>query len=149
MNKKTPFITIKPDNIKKVVSGLVNKIPQIHNVMEKKMNLIVEVVWRSAKQKRPKISVTKNNRGQYRVSDPDAILGVPVDTGILQASITKEVKWQGDKIIGEIDAGVGIPYAQAIEYGRSDVNMRPRPFMRPAYNENLEWIKNKWKEKST
>lgn len=123
------------------------KEPVIHAAMEKKMNLIVDVVFKTATARRPKIAVTKENRGQYRVSDPNAKAGVPVDTGALQASITKDVRWSGKKIIGEVEAGLDLIYAKMIEFGTS--KMRPRPFMRPAWNENLQWIKKKWSEKIT
>jgi HK97 gp10 family phage protein len=89
----------------------------------------------------------KTGKGVYRVSDPNAAFGVPVATGALQNTITKSVKRQGKKIVGEIDAGLNLVYAKMIEFGTS--RMAARPFMRPAWNENLQWIKSKWKEKIT
>ncbi len=136
--------SIKKGELEKVVNSLIFQEKVIDNAIEKKMNLVVDVVYKTAHARRPKVGITKDNRGTYRVSDPDATLGVPVDTGALQASITKQVYWKGKKIIGEISAGKGLTYAKMIEFGTS--RMRARPFMRPAFNENLEWIKNKWKE---
>ena len=143
--------SIKKGELEKITSALINKEPVIQAALEKKMNLIVDVVYKTATAKRPKISVAeaksmgrKTGKGVYRVSDPNAKLGVPVDTGRLQSSITKNVSRSGGKLIGEVSAGEGVPYAIMIEFGTS--KMKPRPFMRPAWNENLEWIKAKWKE---
>jgi HK97 gp10 family phage protein len=114
------------------------------------MNLAVDIVFKTATARRPKISMSElkargGEKGDYRVSDPNAVLGVPVKSGALQASIKKSVKWQGKKITGEIDAGGNLPYAMAMEFGTSSIS--PRPFMRPAWNENKEFIQNKFKEK--
>ena len=137
--------TIKTGELDKLIGKIKNVEPKIHNTMEKKMNQIVQVVYATARARRPKISITKDNRGIYRVSDPNANIGVPVATGALQQSITKNVSWNGKKIDGEIEAGKGLVYAEMIEFGTS--RMQARPFMRPAWNENLQWIKKKWKEK--
>lgn len=144
--------SIKKGDLEKITLAIVHKEPIILKSLDDKMNQIVEVIYKTATARRPKISAVeakamgrKTGKGAYRVSDPDARIGVPVDTGRLQASITKSIRWEGKKIIGEIDAGLGIEYAKMIEFGTS--RMRPRPFMRPAWNENLEWIKRKWKEK--
>lgn len=143
--------SVKKSDVTKIIGALVNEEPTIRDAMERKMNLITEVVYKTARARRPKISSVqqkalgrKTSKGSYRVSDSDARLGVPVDTGALQTSIKKEVKWEGDKIVGTVTAGEDLPYAVMIEFGTS--KMRARPFMRPAWNENLEWIKKKWKE---
>lgn len=143
--------SIKKGEAEKIISAMILTEPTIMDAMQRKMELITEVVYKTASARRPKISATqakamgrKVGKGVYRVSDPNAKLGVPVDTGALQASINKNVHWEGKKIIGEVDAGKDLPYAVMIEFGTS--KMQARPFMRPAWNENLEWIKKKWKE---
>jgi HK97 gp10 family phage protein len=140
--------SIKHGELDKIISAMLIKEPAIIDGIERKMNLIVDVVFKTASARRPKVSAASGaKKGAYRVSDPNAKLGVPVDTGALQTSITKSVKREGKKIIGEVDSGLGLAYAKMIEFGTS--RMAARPFMRPAWNENVEWIKNKWKEKIT
>jgi HK97 gp10 family phage protein len=160
--KKKAFATITPQSIEKLTRSLLNKIPAVHDILDDKMNAIVQVVYTTARARRPKLSAqeiktiglpryfrrqSSGKMKEYRASDPNASVGVPVDTGALQESIKKEVTWSGDKVIGRIWAGENIPYANAIEYGTSRIEKRP--FMRPAYNENLQWIKKKFKEKSS
>ena len=139
--------SIKKGEIEKIISAMMMKEPVIQDAVKTKMNLIVDVVYKTATARRPKISKIGAKKGAYRVSDPNAKIGVPVDTGALRASITKKVTREGHKTIGEIEAGLGVPYAKMIEFGTS--KMQARPFMRPAWNENLQWIKSKWKEKIT
>ena len=144
--------SIKKGDVEKIASAMIMQEGVIDAALEKKMNLIVDIVFKTATARRPKISAAQHkemgrSKGTYRVSDPDAKVGVPVDTGALQMSIQKDVKWSGKKIQGEIDAGEGVEYAKMIEFGTS--KMRARPFMRPAWNENFDWIRNKFKEKIT
>jgi len=108
------------------------------------MNQSVQLVYSIAHAKRPKVALTKHNRGMYRVSDPDAKLGVPVKTGDLQASIQKEVTGSPDNLKGRVWTE-GIKYAMYMEYGTSKI--RARPFMRPAYNLTKEAIKKLFKSK--
>lgn len=136
--------SIKRGDVDKITKNLVAMSTVVDRNLEKKMNLIVDVVYKTAIARRPKVAVTKENRGQYRVSDPNARLGVPVDTGALQLSIKKNMHSKGGKVSGTIDAGEGLSYANAIEFGTS--KMQARPFMRPAFNENKEWIIRKFKE---
>jgi HK97 gp10 family phage protein len=100
--------------------------------MEKKMKTAVDMIWRVAHQKRPMITRAqmKIEGRSKRVSDPGAQLGVPVDTGRLQASIHQNVTRGGKmKYRGEI-VTKGVPYAGFMEYGTSKI--QKRPFMRPA-----------------
>lgn len=93
----------------------------------------------------------------------------PVDTGTLRRNITSDVKVENDLIIGEVFTTLN--YAPFVEYGtgdfaengdgRSDTPWRykdaegnwhttygqePQPFMRPALQENLTKIENKFKQ---
>ncbi len=137
--------TLKKGALDKIVKQL-QDVPRLYyDDAERKMKAVVNLVYSTARAKRPKVGATKANRGQYRVSDPNAPYGVPVDTGALQASITKSTEWQGKKIIGTIEAGKGVPYATYIEMGTS--RMLPRPFMRQALMLNKQAIINKFGEK--
>lgn len=141
---------LKKGSLEKVVSTLISSKDVIHKNIERKVELITEVVYKTATARRPKISQSQQkqlgrSKSGYRVSDPNARIGVPVDTGALRGSITKKVSSTGSKVTGEIDAGQGLVYAKMIEFGTS--KMAPRPFMRPAWNENLEWIRRKFREK--
>ena len=121
----------------------------------KKVSLCVTVVHKTATIRRPKISITAhkalgratkvNGKSAYRVSDPNAEAGVPVDTGTLQGSIQKEVTKSGSKIVGRVWTE-GIPYAAYIEFGTSKA--QARPFMRPALALNKEFIKSTFDKKS-
>ena len=92
----------------------------------------------------------------------------PKDTGALRRSITSEVEKNGTDIVGVVYTP--LEYAPYVEYGtglfaenggRTDVpwnyqddegewhstsGMHPRPYMRPALNENREQIKRIIKE---
>ena len=87
----------------------------------------------------------------------------PKDTGALRRSITSEVEREGNEMVGTVFTP--LEYAPYVEFGtglfaesggRSDVpwcyqddkgewhstsGQKPRPFMRPALNENREQIK--------
>lgn len=134
--------SVKKGDIEKIQKQINDITHVVEHSLEHKMKLIVDVVYKTASARRPKVS---GKSGKYRVSDPNATLGVPVNTGALQASITKDVRWEGKKVVGEIDAGANLEYAKMIEFGTS--RMKARPFMRPAWNENIEWIKKKFKER--
>lgn len=113
-------------------------------VMEKRMSLATDMVWRIAHQRRPYISKQEQRKGfrtksggihHNRVSDPNAQLGVPVaavNGGLLQSAVKKEVKrvsygkFQGMVYVDKSMA----PYGVFMEYGTSKVHARP--FMRPA-----------------
>lgn len=154
MKSNQPFVTIKSSDLEKFTKGLLKKADFIDQAVGQKMQLITNIVWTTARARRPKITVKElkakalpryfrkdastGKTKEYRVSDPNAVLGVPVDTGILQASIKKSVVKQGGRWIGTVGVEGNIPYANAIEFGTSKI--KPRPFMRPAYNENKELI---------
>lgn len=108
-------------------------------LIERKMNKAVDIVWRVAHQKRPMISKSqaKTEGRTRRVSNPDASAGVPVRTGVLQASIQKSVKVVGGKWIGRI--WTDTPYAKYMEFGTSKI--RARAFMRPAINLTRDALK--------
>lgn len=92
----------------------------------------------------------------------------PKDTGALRRSITSEVEREGNEMVGTVFTP--LEYAPYVEFGtglfaesggRKDVpwcyqddkgewhstsGQKPRPFMRPALNENREQIKRILKE---
>src|ERR1041384_6129717 len=115
--------SIKKGWDKQVADKLMAVVNVVNNGLEQKMNLAVEIVYKTATARRPKIASTKANRGQYRVSDPNAILGVPVKTGALRASINKDVSWHKGKIQGTISTDMN--YAAPIEFGTSKMQARP------------------------
>lgn len=150
--------TIKKGAIERITKSIVAHASVVDRGLESKMNDIITIIYKTARARRPKITGQQSKasgrqyfrkvdgkRREYRVSDPNAKLGVPVDTGRLQASITKKLFKRGGKYIGQIEAGVGLPYAAAIEFGTS--KMAARPFMRPAINENMPYIRKRFKEK--
>lgn len=119
-------------------------------VMQKRMELATSMVWRLAHQRRPYISKQHQKRGfrtksgnvhHNRVSDPNATLGVPVDTGLLQSAIKKEVTRRGyGKFEGQVYVDLSMaPYGKDMEYGTSRVHARP--FMRPAAALTKEAVK--------
>jgi HK97 gp10 family phage protein len=109
-------------------------------VLQSRMKQATNMVWRIAHQKRPMISKAqmKAQGRTSRVSDPNATLGVPVQTGALQASIQQSVTGSGGRLVGKIWCK-GVGYANFIEYGTS--KMPARPFMRPAVALTKEAIK--------
>jgi HK97 gp10 family phage protein len=115
-------------------------------VIQSRIKMATNMVWRIAHQKRPMITAkqAKAEGRSKRVSDPGATLGVPVDTGALQASIQQSVTKSGGKYIGQIWTK-GIPYAGYMEYGTSKI--AARPFMRPAIDLNREAIRRMLKAK--
>ncbi len=133
--------------------SLGNRTKQYDILMEKRMELATNMVWRIAHQKRPYISkqeqkhgfVTKSGSVHHnRVSDPNAQLGVPVaakNGGTLQSAIRKEVNRKGyGKFEGVVYVDLGVaPYGMRMEYGDSLVHARP--FMRPAAALTREAIK--------
>jgi HK97 gp10 family phage protein len=153
--------SLKKGDADKIIKGLLNQDAIIKKSLEQKMRTITNMVYVVAHSKRPMITVAQakaegrrkimvtNSKGVSkmvikRVSNPNAIAGVPVDTGALQASINQEVVWKGEKVVGTITAGEGLNYANAIEFGTS--KMPARPFMRPAMNEQRDAIRKLFKQ---
>lgn len=125
----------------------------------KKMNAAVDIIYNTARAKRPSVTaftfageqmtssnkIPKSVRGMFkkirRVSDPDAKFGVPVRTGNLQKSIKKDVRPRFHKIIGTVWVDQKqAPYAKFIEYGTAKI--KPRPFFRPAKDLNRKIVKD-------
>lgn len=139
------------------ISSRVIKIQKDYDTfIQRKVEICTNIVYKTAKARRPKISIQEHKalgrpakvKGQsaYRVSDPNADVGVPVDTGKLQASITKDpVKRVKDKYIGRV--WTNWPYAKYMEFGTSVI--QARPFMHPALNINKEAIKRELGRKFT
>jgi HK97 gp10 family phage protein len=141
--------TIKSTAIDKFLKNVKNEQKKIEKDLTSKVTDITRVVWNIAKKKRAVIeSPRKNRSGKYVVSNPDAAIGVPVDTGALQSSIKMDIKWHGDKIVGRVFIDPGseaAKYAKMIEFGTS--KMAPRSFLRSSMNENRAWIRDRFKRK--
>ncbi len=129
---------------------LSNRTKDYDALMQKRMTQATAIVFNLAHQKRPMITKAQAKKGRLtkmgnvsfrRVSDPNATLGVPVDTGTLQSAIKQEVKRLGyGKFQGAVyvDAGIA-PYGKAMEYGTATVHARP--FMRPAMELTREQLR--------
>jgi len=144
------FMPKRPDWADEIKKKYLEAEKGIDEKLLKRMISAVGIVFRTATAKRPKISLAQHKamgrktkisgKSAYRVSDPEAALGVPVATGDLQASIKKDITKKGEKFTGRIYIdGPGERYANAIEYGTS--RMKARPFMRPALHLNTDKIK--------
>ena len=83
---------------------------------------------------------TDNLQGALTVAafkvEADAKKGCPVDTGRLRASITSRVF----KVFAIVGVPVSVGYGKYIEYGTS--KMKAQPFLYPALQKNLRFIKN-------
>lgn len=136
--KKGTF-SIKIDALPRLANNISKAFGGYDKDIEKRVTKGTEIVWRVAHQKRPMITAAQarlEGRGkdrsgkQKRVSDPNAQAGVPVQTGRLQGSITKDVRRLNLMSFQGTIATKGIPYAGYVEYGTR--KMKARPFMRPA-----------------
>lgn len=135
---KNSSFTVKNGDIEKLKGKLVGLVGVINKDLQKKMELATTIIYKTATARRPKLSAAKGSKkGQYRASDPSAIIGVPVKTGKLQISIQKSVSRQGDTWIGRI--WTDSPYAKFVEFGTS--KMKPRSFMRAALNQQGDTVK--------
>lgn len=153
---------------KKSLSNLSSKLTAFVKSFEKdsenKMNKAVNLVYKTARKKRADITYvsilggTETIKGRVpkeikeafhtrTVSDPNAEFGVPVRTGNLRDSIKKEVKQLKTRLIGRVYVDQNdAPYAKYVEFGTS--KMQARPFMRPAYDNNIEEIKKIFHDKN-
>ena len=132
---------LDPTALVRVTQKMNKRFAQDDRVVKMRVEKAVEMIWRIAHQKRPMINAqqAKMEGRSKRVSDPSAQAGVPVQTGTLQASITRKVT--RNKLLGYTgEVGTkGIKYAGYMEYGTTKI--KPRPFMRPAINLTKEAIK--------
>lgn len=147
MRQSNTSFTFGMDAIPKMAAKFNKRFVQYDKLMEKRMTLATNMVWRIAHQKRPMISKAqmKAEGRSKRVSDPNALLGVPVQTGTLQESVKQKVtrtRLMGFQ--GEV-ASRGVKYAGYVEYGTS--KMAARPFMRPAIATTREAIRRMFKLK--
>lgn len=131
-----PAFTVK--GIDKAVAIVVKKMDQEHLMMEGKMKLAINLIYTTARQRRPKFKSSRGKSVSKRkaVSDPGAFFGVPVRTGALRESIEQSVTSTHSKVIGRVVASA--PYARYVEYGTS--KMQKRPFMRPALDLNKKAV---------
>jgi len=82
------------------------------------------------------------------VFEGKAKLLAPIDTGNLANSI-ETVLFSSNATSAEAHVWTGVEYAPAQEFGTSKI--RPHPFMRPAWDANIERIKSaiaKWAQSS-
>ena len=109
---------------------------------EKRMNLAINIIYKTASAKRPMIG-TKG----HRVSDPASPFGVPVAEnggGRLKAAIKKEVKTVFNHVQGRVWVDTkDAPYAKRVEYGFAGkdslgriYHQAPRSFIRTAWSLN-------------
>jgi hypothetical protein len=144
------------DKLEKTIKNLNGEIEKVSKTLQKRTQQATNIVYIVATAKRAKISKEeyKASSNQYMrrikegksagkmkayyVSDPNATVGVPVDTGALQESIKQEVVNKGGKWQGRIFTDN--PYAKAIEYGTSKI--APRSFMRSALSEQSGVVKS-------
>lgn len=147
------IFSVKLNAIEALGRKLGNRAKQYDVVMERRMGLATDMVWRIAHQRRPYISKQEQRRGfrtmsgsvhHNRVSDPNAKLGVPVaakNGGLLQSAVKKEVTRLGyGKFQGAVFVDLAMaPYGKFMEFGTSKVHARP--FMRPAYELTKEALK--------
>jgi HK97 gp10 family phage protein len=137
---------VNPDVIGRIGNSIAKRIQKDDKEMEKRITRATQMVWAIAHQKRPLVSRAMADAYgvKKRVSDPNAQAGVPVDTGVLQASITQKVSRTSNGIQGIIQTK-GVPYAKAMEYGTSRI--AARSFMRPAINFTKQAIRTMMKLK--
>lgn len=131
------------------IDGTIKKFKKAQEDIQKQqlkaMTNSVEVVYRTASSKRPMITPrqTKQEGRKKPVSNPLAALGVPVDTGELQASIKKEVVEKGESLFGRVWTDNN--HAGYMEFGTSRI--KARPFMRPALTSQADYIKKQFRKK--
>lgn len=140
--KKGKTFNVDMSSLERFGDRIGDRIRRYDEVMEQRTRAATRLVYTTARARRPYITKAqmKKEGRSYRVSDPNAELGVPVQTGRLQASIKQSVERQGyGKFSGMVSAGgASAPYARNVEYG---FGMQPRPFMRPAAAINRAAIK--------
>lgn len=124
---------------------LSNVAPKIQSKLEKTIGLCCEKV-RSDIQfsmaHTPRDSSKTYFKNNKTIAHHPSLPGNPPapDTGNLRESIRYEVHGEGREIYGIIGSTQKDPdYAVYTEYGTS--KMQPRPWLRPAMNNNNEWIR--------
>lgn len=150
MARRGKSFSVKINGLEELGRSLGQEVGKYDIIMQKRMTLATAMVWRLAHQKRPMMSKQVEKKGRLtklgnisyrRVSDPNAQLGVPVDTGLLQSAVKQEVRRNGyGKFEGEVYVDVSmVSYGEAMEYGTASVHARP--FLRPAWNLTKEAIR--------
>lgn len=153
----TKIFNVKTGVISNLGTKAAQAVRDIDIQLEQRTKAATNIVWRTAHAKRPMMNKQQAKAHGSRVSLPDpsynyrgyspnlkvtandfSILGVPVRTGRLQASIVQTVSRVREGFRGVVQT-FGIHYAQYVEYGTS--KMAARPFMRPAAEMNREVIK--------
>ena len=136
---------VSENQLRGVVKNILSYKKKADAINLQRMKIATNLVYRLARQRRPMISKTQSKKEgrTRRVSDPNAEMGVPVQTGELQASIQKNVIEGRDKITGEVYTD--LYYAKYVEFGTS--KMQARPFMRPALLHSKDAIKKVFSKK--
>jgi HK97 gp10 family phage protein len=163
MNQRGTTFRFDVSAIENLGRNLGKGVAMADKMMEARMTAATNLVFRIAHQRRPQISIAQakqesrwnpyvyriaGTKKYKRVSDPNAELGVPVDTGVLQSAIQKKVTRSGSQFVGEVWVDTAAaPYARDIEYGTDRI--RARPFMRPAINLTQDQIKQLFSAKAT
>lgn len=163
--KQFGSFSIDPDYVAKMTKNLVGYNAAVEKEIKSRMGLAVNIIWTIAHQRRPQISAAQaksegrgyktviNSKGKMtkkirRVSNPDAQAGVPVDTGVLQAHVLKEVvSGKAGVVQGRIYVE-DVEYALAMEFGSPTKNVRARPYMRPAVELGRAGVKAVFQKKA-
>lgn len=156
MNKVT--FKLKAGALGRMNDAIAKRLDNDDKEIYRRTKAATHLIWRTAHAKRPMMTKAQARAHGSRVSLTDplytrrgydssvkpeneafSMVGVPVRTGALQASIVEKVRRDGMmKYTGTVETR-GIRYAGYIEYGTR--KMAARPFMRPAINMNKEAIK--------
>ena len=131
------FFKMNSEKIAKDIYKFIDNTFQLSslNILEKRMNAAMNLVYLTARTKRPDIKIDGR-----KVSSPSAEFGVPVRSGKLKDAIKKNVGRKGYHIIGRVFVSTNeVPYAKRIELGYKP-NQAPRPFLRPAWDIHRQTI---------
>jgi HK97 gp10 family phage protein len=111
------------------------KKPAVNNAEMKRQAAALKLAFAEA----GKDIATALERGILAASifvEGDAKKRVPVDTGLLRASLGHRVTIKGNEVVGQV--GTSVEYGPYIEFGTT--KREPRPFLTPALTENKTTI---------
>jgi HK97 gp10 family phage protein len=154
-----PTFSFNKDSLNGISKKIIDAMEKERKTFENKIVNVTDVLWRTARAKRPMITAkqAKAQGRSKRVSDPGASYGVPVDTGALQISIEKSYSDSGKKMVGKVSVNPNVSnpksgqnvgkYAVAVEYGTS--KMPARSYMRSSLLQNKEFIRKTLRQKQS